>query len=453
MQEHRHLGNGKGNGTGKGPPIALPQPSQERLTSLTEKQAKSTIADPYALGLVEGYTIDASTTNELCVVAKGSDGVRIHVQAPTGTEAYVFCDSNEEASKLEFGDEGETWSPTCPGEEICLQVMSESGEGDVQITEHTYVPSESESIRRRLGGGRRLQSLNCPVSDYRSCLVNAGCYEDAAPLRNAVAGYTFISGGYFSSCSGGLINSSNPNSLFLTAAHCIADDNVAKSAEFYGGAVLPCDDSCTASTPFWNLPRTSWRVEGSTLKYLNVGVDRAILELANSDVKQYALDWTNDVVPAGEPLRVVAHPKSGPQAFSNHVTKNKSCGLPMSHYIHAGYGSTGGQAPGSSGGIVVNSKLQIVGQLYGTCDRKPNYCAVDIAFGRLSTSFHTMEALLGPPSPPTATPSPTPATTPATPAPTPGTGGCVATCGASEGNCCGGQTCSQRGGSGWKCRG
>jgi len=452
MQEHRRLGNGKDKPS---PPIPFPPPSQERLAWLKKEQATDTSNRPYLVGLVETFTVDASTTDEVCVAAEGSDGVRIHVQAPPDTEAYIICDANEVATKLEFGDEGETWSPTCPGEEICLRVMSELGEGEVQITEHTFVPygDESESIRRRLGGGRRLESLNCPVSDYRSCLVNSDCYSDAEPLRNAVAGYFYPAGDGYYQCSGALISSSvHSNPLFFTAAHCIPNPAGAASAEFYGGARLSCGDPCTASTPFWNLP-LEWGAYGSTLKYYHDPTDIAILQLGASEfLKDLSLDWSAEYV-EDEILRVAGYPLGGPQVYSSHVTtRNNGCIYPYGNYIHA-TNEIGALASGSSGGPVINSNSQIVAVVSGRCNLKPNYCTNVKAFGRLSSNFGSeLAALLGPPpSPPTpATPTPNPAT----PSPSPTGVGCVATCSPSDtsGICCGGQSCINKGNSGYKCR-
>jgi V8-like Glu-specific endopeptidase len=424
MQEHRRLGNGKDKPS---PPIPFPPPSQERLTWLKKEQATETQSSdpkPHLLGLVEGFTVDASSTNEVCVAAEGSDGVRIHVQAPNDTEAYIICDTNGEATKLEFGEEGETWSPTCPGEEICLRVMSESGEGEVQINEHTFVPyGEGESIRRRLGDGRRLESLNCPVSDYKSCLVNSDCYSDAEPLRKAAAGYFYPAGGGYYQCSGALISSSvQSNPLFFTAAHCIPNSAGAAYAEFFGGALLQCGDPCTGSTPFWNLPLV-WYAYGSTLKYYHDPTDIAILELGSSeDLIALSFYWSAEYVGDGDTLRVVGYPLGGPQVYSSHVTKrtNKIC-FPYENYIHA-TNEIGALTSGSSGGPVVNSNSQIVAVVTGMCGA--NYCVNVKAFGRLSSNFGSeLVALLGPPPSPPNPATPTP--NPATPSPSPTGVGCV----------------------------
>ena len=68
-----------------------------------------------------------------------------------------------------------------------------------------------------------------------SCIVDASCYSAANSIKDAYAKQEWVQGAYIYTCTGGLLNDSNPSqdNFFLTANHCYSKNATAKNVSFY----------------------------------------------------------------------------------------------------------------------------------------------------------------------------------------------------------------------------
>nr|WP_242469407.1 CARDB domain-containing protein [Rhabdochromatium marinum] len=178
-------------------------------------------------------------------------------------------------------------------------------------------------------------------------------------------------------CTGGLVNDTDDTSeipYFLTANHCIADADTARTVETYFHYQT---SACGGGCPRTGLPDTI----GAELLDTSLTDDHSFLRLNETpggDI--WYLGWTPSPVYDIEnlPLYRISHPEGSPQAYSTHRVWNRApfvcSGLRRGSFIysHDEIGSTEG---GSSGSPVLNVDAQVVGQLFGACgDNLNNVC-------------------------------------------------------------------------------
>ena len=228
-------------------------------------------------------------------------------------------------------------------------------------------------------------------STLDACAEDVNCtyasgYANIADLKQAVSQLTFLVGSSYYICSGALINDTRSidfQPFLLTANHCFSTQASAASLE----AVFDLwTNSCNGTTN-----SSTYLVNGSNLIATNSESDFTfVLLYEKPGGYSYYLGWTAASVASGSTLHSVHHPGGSPQKYSRHNKPSSSsynCGSNFHHTVTLG----GHTAGGSSGGPIVNSSNQIVGQLYGTCYSGSytlcTYSTYNNIWGKFETSY------------------------------------------------------------------
>jgi lysyl endopeptidase len=210
------------------------------------------------------------------------------------------------------------------------------------------------------------------------CVVNAEAYAGAPvdDLKAATAYIEWVQGPWVYSCSGGLINDSDPNSqipYFLTAHHCLKSNKTARSLELYWNYTTS-NGSCDGPVG----PMTS----GATIKATGSQGDFTLLELDQTPPSSTVfMGWSNmDIANTpGVDLHRVHHPSGAPQSYTTHDVRPDftACGaLPIGQFIYS-VDTLGTTEGGSSGSLVTNDAGEVVGQLYGGCGTNFDDCITE----------------------------------------------------------------------------
>jgi hypothetical protein len=156
----------------------------------------------------------------------GAVGIRLHLESfdlPDGDQ--VFLHGMEEdyiagpySGKGPWGN-GEFWTGTVAGDTVVIEYYIKGVERPLRVSElsHIYRNPFSAQI----------------TPEALSCEVDASCSNE--PEKNAIGRFDFISGSATMVCAGTLINdpSSDRAPFFLTANHCIATEDQARSMEIF----------------------------------------------------------------------------------------------------------------------------------------------------------------------------------------------------------------------------
>jgi hypothetical protein len=244
-----------------------------------------------------------------------------------------------------------------------------------------------------------------------SCQVDINCSEgdDWQKEKNAVA-LILVNGN--EACTGSLINTTanDARPLFLTADHCICDEN----HDALGDSIL---DTYTfawnyeAPTCGSDLRPTYKLTAGAVVLANNAATDFALLRLAEdpknvSNIDTYYLGWDRTGNPGTGGVGI-HHPDGDVKKIStyNITPTNSNCMntyhcdttyMPNSNFWGINWiATTNGFSvvePGSSGSPLINSNHKVIGQLYGRgncgyilCE---NPSAQKVAYGKLSVSWN-----------------------------------------------------------------
>jgi V8-like Glu-specific endopeptidase len=234
------------------------------------------------------------------------------------------------------------------------------------------------------------------------CIVDASCYSAANSIKDAYAKMEWVAGAFIYTCTGGLLNDSNPtqSNFVLTANHCLSKNTNAKNVNFYWRfRTSSCNGACPSNNGW------PYKTTGSTVSASNRKGDFTLLHLnANPPSGSVFLGWTSAPVANtnGAALHRVSNPDFGPQVYNEQSvnTSAPTCsGWPRGERIYS-RDTLGGTDGGSSGSPVVNSSDQVVGQLSGACGTNvndpcdsTNNATVDGAF---AFYFSTVQPILAP---------------------------------------------------------
>ena len=305
--------------------------------------------------------------------------IRLHVEnlsLPKGAELYVYSRAGETYGPYKgtgIDASGEFWTPAVFGRETLVQVRLSGPAAEASLRDVSFRISEVGVITEKQAGG----FVPVPEASFcgnPTCIVDASCYAAANSIRDAYAKQEWISGAFIYTCTGGLLNDSNPtqDNFFLTANHCYSKNSNAKNVDFYWRfRTSSCNGSCPSNSGW------PYKTHGGSVASTNRKGDYTLVHLnAAPPSGSVLLGWTSTAVANtnGAALHRVSNPNFGPQVYNEQSvsTSAPTCsGWPRGERIYS-RDTLGGTDGGSSGSPVVNSSDQVVGQLSGACGTNVN---------------------------------------------------------------------------------
>jgi lysyl endopeptidase len=309
----------------------------------------------------------------VAISAESAGGIRLHIEnlsLPQGVELYVYSRDGETYGPYTGtgpDGSGDLWTTSLFGSEAIVQVRgASSGHApSFRITEAGVISpvftEQSPAATNAFCGNA-------------NCIVDASCYSAANSIKDAYAKMEWVQGAFLYTCTGGLLNDTNPSSTnyFLTANHCLSKPTTAKNVSFYWRfRTSTCNGACPTNSGW------PYKTTGAGVAASNRSGDFTLLTLNTAPPSgSVRLGFTNAPVANtnGVPLHRVSNPDFGPQVYNEQTvsTSAPTCqGWPRGEriYSHDTLGATDG---GSSGSPVVNASDQVVGQLSGGCGTNVN---------------------------------------------------------------------------------
>src|SRR5262245_46899193 len=339
---------------------------------------------PVGRGLLRG-TPDGAFVWAAAILSEGAAAIRVQIRGlnlSDEADLYFFNQAGQAFgpySRKGPNGTGEFWTNTVMSSDgvVLLRHYGPNGARDLKGLSFAIesVGHVGQAFTDRLSAGIRPESF---CSFNAQCVENASCHNGtpAQPAKSAVALMQWIQGAFIYTCTGGLLNDSDPSGqipYFLTANHCISQAKNATNLETYFQFSISCGSTnCPAQTNPGGIQRL-----GATIKATGTGGDFTLLQLNQvPPAGSVFLGWNSAPVANSNnaPLYRISHPAWAPQAYSDQTvsTSAPTCtGWPRGERIYSreGVGATEG---GSSGSPVVNASGQVVGQLSGACGTNVN---------------------------------------------------------------------------------
>ncbi len=371
--------------------IKLDSQLLDRMAGLNQpKDVSFQFAVPVPLTLNPGNSGSFHNgSNELVWVlgirSKGAKSLNLILEPfniPQGAYVYIY-DSSKKTIRGAFTSENNSPSgilPTMPvpGEEIVLEYHIPAGSvwektlGISQVA-HDYLgifgPDEGKDNRYGLSQPCNID-INCPDgAAYQA--------EKRSVCRIIVRGIEL--------CSGVFLNNTNQQNraLFMTANHCIVDQNDADKTVFVFGYESPWCKGPDGSV--------AHSLTGSTLRSTNVTVDFSIVELLTFPpfvYRPYLAGWdVSGAVPSG--TAAIHHPMGDVKKISIDVNSPVTAtftNMPPNSSWQILQWEKGTTEGGSSGGPLFDQNKRVVGILTGgeaVCGR-----SVNDYFAKLSFSYN-----------------------------------------------------------------
>jgi hypothetical protein len=317
------------------------------------------------------------------VTAEDAGAVRLHIEEMSlpGNAVLYFYSPDGQAFGPYTGNgrnrTGEFWTETIFAPEAILQLRVAGPGAEQALRDVSFRVVEAGLITPAFAGTLKPEPRNNHNTGWpcgnESCLVDASCVN--TQLKLAVAKMEWAQGAWLYTCTGGLINDSNPtqDNFFLTANHCLSKNSTAQNVNFYWRfATGSCNASTCPDNAGW-----PYQTSGSTVSKTGRRGDWTLLRLNTAPPSgSVVLGYTTAPVANtnGTDLFRVSNPNFGPQVYSEHDvdTSAPTCsGWPRGERIYS-RDTVGAIDGGSSGSPVTNGALQIVGQLSGTCGSNPS---------------------------------------------------------------------------------
>ncbi|HEU5179999.1 MAG TPA: trypsin-like peptidase domain-containing protein [Candidatus Polarisedimenticolia bacterium] len=330
-------------------------------------------------------TADGGFTWAVAIRSEEAGAIRVHVEGmslPRNAEMYFYAlDGQAYGPYKSSGPNGtgEFWTSTVFGTEGVLQVRLSAPVTAADLAAVAFKATEAGFITRK-GAGQIIPTPDAPpppgICGNATCIVDANCYANANGIKDAIAKMEWIQGAFIYTCTGGLLNDSNPSSdsFFLTANHCLSKNNTAANVNFYWRfRTNTCNGTCPSNNGW------PYQSSGSSIAATNRKGDFTLLRLSSAQAPPSGsvyLGWTSAPVANsnGTAMRRVSNPQFGTQVYSEHSvdTGAPTCsGWPRGERIYS-RDTLGGIDGGSSGSPITNTSNQVVGQLSGTCGSSPS---------------------------------------------------------------------------------
>jgi hypothetical protein len=315
------------------------------------------------------------------VTAQGAVGIRLHLEnltLPAGVRLIIYDPARPQATLAVISAESlagqrELWTQTTFSERVTVEcqvppaVDARDVHFDVRELSHLYaLPALPSSLRAG------------------SCENDVTCSPVYASEASGVALISFIDGGNDYVCSGCLIaGTTNLKDYFLTAHHCVDNQTVALTLEFFW---FYQTSVCNGPEPD---PSDNFTSGGADLLATASASDFAFLRLRQAAPgNAFHLNWTTNQPSGTETLACIHHPDGGIKriSFGNLIGYDTD-------FLYVQWFS-GVTEQGSSGSPLLNANHQIVGQLFAGSSSCVDQSAPD-QFGRFDVSYNTLKTWLG----------------------------------------------------------
>lgn len=221
------------------------------------------------------------------------------------------------------------------------------------------------------------------------CHNDVTCYAAWQDTSSAISGIQIVQGLSAVWCTGCLLNDQDPTgprNYYMTANHCVSNQNQADSTEYYWFFQTA---ACNGSPPvLGDVPLTGGGADYLAGKSRLLGNDFAFLQLRTPPPGgvTYA-GWTTAAPGASETLSGIHHPDGAFKriSFGTVIRSN-----PNYWFVRWSAGVT---EPGSSGSPLFNAQQQFIGQLFGGFSSCQNPDARD-EYGRFDVSFPVIQPWL-----------------------------------------------------------
>jgi len=188
--------------------FAKPVTPAAELHGLTVGASRPGGRDAAVVG-ADGSVVWATVVN----VEKGG-AVRLHIEnlnLPEGAELYVYSLAGEAfgpyTGKGADGS-GDFWTTALFGNEAIVQIRIAGPVADATLRSVSMKITEVGIISETFTSPA--PAPTAPFCGNPSCIVDASCYSAANSIKDAYAKMEWISGPYIYTCTGGLLNDSNP---------------------------------------------------------------------------------------------------------------------------------------------------------------------------------------------------------------------------------------------------
>jgi hypothetical protein len=318
----------------------------------------------------------------------GALGLRLHLESislPSGARLLISDPANTsiEAAPITsqtFAGKREFWSDTIFSDHAVVQVQ---------------VPPEADpsAVTLTVTGLSHLYAMPIAPGNLKegTCHNDVTCFQDWANEASGVARMSFVESGNTYLCTGCLLassDSSQSSDFFLTANHCIPNQNSASTIELFW---FYQTSSCNGAPPdLSSVPHTGGGAEflaGSSIS------DFTFLRLRQASPSgALHLQWTLNPPGNGDTLTGIHHPTG---AYKR-ISFGTFFGSDDDFWAVAW--NSGVTEPGSSGSPLFNTSHQVVGQLNGGFHGPGSSCDNPTSpdqYGRFDVTYNSIKQWLG----------------------------------------------------------
>ena len=334
---------------------------------------------------------DGTRVLTIALQSARAQGIRLNIvnaHLPPGVSIQVVNALNPDEvagpyDGRDIPDGSSRWTETIFSEIVYVQCLVPAG-----------VPLDSVSFS--LGD---LGHIYKPVTEWATaklgpCHNDVNCAESAwRTTGNGIAGVGSVTASSLIWCTGVLMNNDLVNFVdyFLTAQHCIANQNQADSTEYYW---FYQTTSCGGSVPsLASVPRTGGGAVLLSSRSRAAGSDYAFLRLRQISPGGVTYAGWN-AAPAGvsAPVRTIHHPDNSFKRISY-----GSISSVVGSFWRVTW-TSGSTEAGGSGAPLLNASRQVVGQLWGGTASCGNMNGYD-EFGRFDVTYPFIRQWLSPSAP------------------------------------------------------
>lgn len=330
------------------------------------------------------------------VGSQGALGMRIHIESlrlPNGARIIVYDPAKPEpdpepVTTQYMRGRTEVWTATLFADRAIVECQLPPG-------------ADPKTVSFVISGVSHLYALPIEGANLKagSCHNDVSCYSSYAEQASGVARIAFVDGGNTRVCTGCLLGGNDSSeSFFLTANHCVYDQAIASTIEYYW---FYQTSSCNGPAPsLGSATRTSG---GADLLATSNNNDFSFMRLRQRAPSGASpLNWSTSGPSSSEALACIHHPTGSYKriSFGNSIGANAN--------FWGVRWDSGATEPGSSGSPLLNGDHQVIGQLNAGFNGSAGSSCTDPTapdqFGRFDLTYPAIQQWLSgspPPPPPT----------------------------------------------------